>query len=48
MNKLRNRLIREARRIWEDNEPIPIDLFAQLLELGVNVEAMERKYLRYE
>ena len=43
-----NRLVRKARGYWERNEHPPLDLFAQLVELGVDVESLEHRYLRYE
>lgn len=46
-NEIRS-LINEAKSYWGNNESIPLDLFAQLNELGVDVERLERHYLRYE
>jgi hypothetical protein len=43
-----NNAIRRARRQWEKNRQISLDLFAELVELGVDVQALEDKYLRFE
>ncbi len=43
-----NRLVRKARGYWERNEHLPLDLFAELVGLGVDVETLEQRYLRYE
>lgn len=39
-----NWLIKRARRYLERNEPIPLDLFYQMLSAGVDVSEVERKY----
>jgi len=37
-------LLRKAERYWNRGLPLPIDLFAQLLSAGLDVEALERKH----
>jgi Zn-dependent M32 family carboxypeptidase len=48
MERQRNNAIRRARRLWEKNKQIPMDLFAELVELGIDVQALEDKYLKFE
>jgi hypothetical protein len=48
MERQINNAIRRARRQWEKNRHISLDLFAELVEMGVDVEALEAKYLKYE
>jgi len=43
-----NKLVRRARGFWERNEQLPLDLFAEMVELGVDVETLEQRYMRYE
>ena len=40
----RERLIRKAERHLETHTQIPADLFAKLLEAGVDVSEIERNY----
>lgn len=43
-----SRLVRKARGYWERNEQLPLDLFAKLAGMGVDVETLEQRYMRYE
>lgn len=39
-------LIRQARNYWEKGERLPLDLFARFISAGLDVDALERKYLK--
>jgi hypothetical protein len=39
-----NTLIEEAQDYWALYEPIPLDLAADMMEAGLDVEELERKY----
>ena len=39
-------LTRQARRYWSRGERLPIDLFAQLISVGIDVGTLERRYLK--
>lgn len=45
---MKQKLLRAAKRRWKNNEVLPLDLFAALVECGVDVERLEQRYLRYE
>lgn len=37
-------LINQAKWHWEQGEPLPLDLAAAMMEVGLDVETLERKY----
>lgn len=39
------RALRVARLYWADGQPVPLDIFYELLELGYDAQALEEKYL---
>jgi hypothetical protein len=39
-------LISQAARYWNRGEYLPIDLFAEMLGMGLDVEALERNYMK--
>ena len=38
------RVLRRAIRLWQQGEVLPLDLYAELVELGMCVETLERKH----
>lgn len=38
-------LIRRARHYWDKGQQIPVNLFAEMIGAGLDVEALERQYL---
>jgi hypothetical protein len=39
-------LVRQARAFWDRGERLPLDLFAQLNSAGLDVDALERTYMK--
>lgn len=39
-------LIHQATRYWNRGEHLPIDLFAQLIAAGLDVDALERTHMK--
>ncbi|MCL8384138.1 hypothetical protein EJ105_18415 [Xanthobacter aminoxidans] len=39
------RALRIAKLYWADGQPIPIDLFLELLDLGLDAQALEDEHL---
>lgn len=37
-------LLRRATKHWQEGNPVPMDLAAEMLEAGLDVETLERKY----
>ena len=37
--------LEQAKLIWSEGEPIPLDLAFELMSLGYDVETLESKYL---
>lgn len=40
-------LIEKAQSYWAVDEPLPLDLFAELMSAGIDVEALEAKYKHF-
>lgn len=39
-------LIARARPYWEQGQSLPLDLFAEMQSIGMDVVALEQQYLR--
>lgn len=45
MTAVTERLLDQAQQYWDQNRPIPLDLFARMAQEGLDVEALEAKAL---
>jgi len=43
---MKSKEVKKAEKILKQGEPLPVDLFAALLEQGVDVNELERKVTR--
>jgi hypothetical protein len=41
----REKLIREAENFWANRDRLPIDLFAAMVDEGIEVAILERQYI---
>jgi phage-related baseplate assembly protein len=39
-------LIRQAQAYWSQGQRLPLDLFANLISAGLDVDALERRYMK--
>jgi hypothetical protein len=48
MTNIQERLLNRARDYWVAGHQLPIDLYAQLAEAGMDVPKLEQMYLKEE